>query len=298
MIFRLLAVAIISFVLTASASAQALNTTIDDTTAKRDDRPAQALFEDANGYLGRRYQEFNKQKLPYDPKLEEKTRKEQTELAVKNAGILQARTPLTSDDLYYLGMLHHLAAVADAALSTMQRLLTETPDGQKAQAARNVVVLYAIKKDRIPDAVAAVAGYAQYQPQNSDDRYRMEFLIADAYLRANDFASVAKHASEMMAAARSFAVSNKSESFKRDDMLLKSALLLADAYVKTDRKDKAITLIEELRRLSLSLPSAQLYDRMTNRLLKLQPNLEPLKIFEDVSKLPAATPPEVVAIQW
>jgi len=35
--------------------------------AKPDDRTAQALYEDANGYLGRRYQEFNKQKVPYDP---------------------------------------------------------------------------------------------------------------------------------------------------------------------------------------------------------------------------------------
>ena len=42
-----------------------------------DTRTAQALYEDANGYLGRKYQEFNKQKLPYDPKLEAQTKKEQ-----------------------------------------------------------------------------------------------------------------------------------------------------------------------------------------------------------------------------
>ena len=33
---------------------------------KPDNRPAQALYEDANGYLGRKYQEFNNRKLPYD----------------------------------------------------------------------------------------------------------------------------------------------------------------------------------------------------------------------------------------
>ena len=43
--------------------------------AKPETRPAQALYEDANGYLGRRYQEFNKKKLPYDPKLEAQTKK-------------------------------------------------------------------------------------------------------------------------------------------------------------------------------------------------------------------------------
>ena len=46
--------------------AQALETRTDDTT-KPDDRPAQALYEDANGYLGKRYQEFNKKNLPTIP---------------------------------------------------------------------------------------------------------------------------------------------------------------------------------------------------------------------------------------
>src|ERR1043165_6064430 len=88
--------------------AQALDTA-KDAMPKLDDRPAQALYEDANGYLGRRYQEFNKQKLPYDPKLEAQTRKEQQDLAIKNAAILQARSHLADEDVYYLGLLQHLA---------------------------------------------------------------------------------------------------------------------------------------------------------------------------------------------
>lgn len=298
MIFRLLAVAIISLMLTASASAQALKVTTDDTAADLDNRPAQALFEDANGYLGRRYQEFNKQKLAYDPNLEEKTRKEQREIAVRNAGILRARTPLTSEDLYYLGMLYHVAADADSALSTMQRLLKDQPDGEKAQAARNVVVLYGVKTGRVPEAVAAVAAYGKHEPQKFDDRYRMEFLIADAFLRAKDFASVRTHASEMMMAARKFAATNKSEPFKRDDMLVKSGLLLSDAYVRTGKKDDAIGLLQDLRRLSLSLPSANLYQQMTIRLLRIQPDVAPLEIFNEEKTRPDQTPPEIVAAQW
>src|SRR6185369_16228472 len=63
-----------------------------------DNRTAQALYEDANGYLGRKYQEFNKQKLPYDPGLEAQTKKEQKELAIKNAATLQARSHLVDED--------------------------------------------------------------------------------------------------------------------------------------------------------------------------------------------------------
>src|SRR6478736_5800195 len=73
-----------------------------------DDRPAQAIYEDANGYLGRKYLEFNKQKLAYDPKLEAQVKKEQQDLAIKSAGILEARK-LEGDDRYFLGLLYHLA---------------------------------------------------------------------------------------------------------------------------------------------------------------------------------------------
>src|SRR5919205_3124025 len=98
--------AVLSIVLillaTVSSFAQGLAPSVKPDT-KPDNRPAQELFEDANGYLGRKYQEFNKQKLPYDPKLEAQTKKEQKELAIQNAATLKARSHLTRDDLYYLG---------------------------------------------------------------------------------------------------------------------------------------------------------------------------------------------------
>ena len=301
MIFRLLAVVIFSLALSlafsASAFAQALIKT-DDTPANPDDRTAQALFEDANGYLGRRYQEFNKQNLPYDPQLEQKTRKEQKELALRNAGIIRARTSLASDDVYYLGMLYHLADDADDALATMQLLLKDMPDGPKAQAARNVVVLYSIKKGQTDAAVAAVNEYARHQPQIPGDRYRMEFLVVDAYLRSKNYASMATHADAMLTAAIEFADANKSEPFARDEMLVKSALMLSEAYVRTDQKEKAIKVVDRVRRLSLLLPSASLYKQMTGRLVRIQPDVDPLKLFEDVTALPDTAPPEIVIKEW
>lgn len=273
---------------------QGLDAKSDD-PAKPDDRPAQALYEDANGYLARRYQEFNKQKLPYDPKIEAQTRKEQQQLAVKNAGILKTRSPLSNDDLYYLGMLHHLAGDADASLTTMRLLLKSDPDGALAQSARNVVVLYAVKKGLVDEAKAAVDAYARHKPQSADDRYRMELLLTDAYLRAKNYASMATHAQQMLAASKEFSKTNKTEVFRRDEMLLKSGFLLADAQTKTDQKAKAIKTLEDLRRLSIELPSGNLYKLITFRLYTLDPELDITKIFDEGLK---TSPPEIVGTQW
>jgi thiol-disulfide isomerase/thioredoxin len=268
------------------------------TGATWDKRTAQELFEDANGYLGRKYQEFNKKKLPYDPKLEAQTKKEQKELAIKNAGILQARSPLAADDVYYLGMLQHLAGDAEAALSTMRQLLNDDPDGQKAQTARQVVVLYAIKKSLVDEAKAAVESYARHQPQNSDDRYRMELLIADAYMRAKDYASMATHAKQMFTAAKSYAETNKAQVVRRDEMLLKAGVTLADAYLKTNHKDLAVETLKDVRRISIQLPSAKLYTNTTMRLLGLDPTLNADELF-DKSLTPAKSAlPELVGEEW
>ena len=266
--------------------------------SKPDKRSAQELFEDANGYLGRKYQEFNKQKLPYDPKLEAQTKREQKELAIQNAATLQARSHLTSDDLYYLGMLHHLAGDADAALSTMRLLLKDDPDGQKAQAARNVVVLYAISKDLVSEAVAAVEAYAHHQPQNPDDRYRMEFLITDAYMRAKDYPSMTKHAQQMLGAAKSFAETKKGQVVRRDEMLLKSGVLLADSFLKSGHKDLAIGTLSDLRRMAVALPSANLYKEMTLRLIRLDPSLNVDQLFEKNFATWKTVLPELVANDW
>lgn len=265
--------------------------------SKDDKRSAQALYEDANGYLGRKYQEFNKQKVPYDPKIEAETKKEQHDLAVKNAATLQARSSLKADDLYYLGLLHHLAGDADAALATMRQLLKDDPDGQKAQAARNVVVLYSVRKDLLPEANAAVEAYSRHQPQSADDRYRMEFLIADAYLRAKDYAAMTAHAKQMLAASKKFIETNKDEVFRRDEMLLKSTLLLADSYLKTNQKDLAVAALIDLRRIAIQLPSANLYRDATTRLLRVNPALDVDQLFDD-SLVSTAPLPELDADDW
>jgi thiol-disulfide isomerase/thioredoxin len=282
----------------APSFAQALDAKIVDATKTPDLRPAQELYEDANGYLGRRYQEFNKKKLPYDPKIEAQTKKEQQELAVKNAAILKARSPLTSEDLYYLGLLHHLAGDGDAALTTMRQLLKDDPDGRQAQSARNVVVLYATKNDLINEATAAVDSYARHQPQDPDDRYRMELLITDAFLRTKNYAQMGAHAQQMLDAAKEFGKTKKDQPFRRDEMLLKSAFLLAEAQIQAKQKARAVETLEDLRRLSIELPSGNLYKLATFRLYTLEPTFDFDKIFDDRSNWSKSIPPEIVASQW
>lgn len=270
----------------------------DQLPTKPVERSAQQLFEDANGYLGRKYQEFNKQSLPYDAKLEARTKQEQQELAVRNAATLQGRTTLEPLDRYYLGLLHHLAGNGDAALDTMKQFVKDDAGGPQQQGARNVIVLYAVKKNLFAEAESAISAYRKHQPQDPEELYKLELLIADAYFRSKEYGPAVGHAEKMLAAAKAFADKRKREVYRRDELLLKSTLLLAESYNKTEQKEKAIEAVEELRRMAVRLPSGSLYKRATIGLANMFPGSDLRKIFDDSSIASKASLPEITGNQW
>src|SRR2546430_371948 len=147
--FRLLTLLLLStMVIIGSASAQDHQDSPENKGASSasESPPAKILFEEANSYVEKKFRDFNNRGLAYDRKLEEKTKQEQKEIAAKYAAALQARAPLASTDVYYLGMLDHLAGNGDAALETMRGFLKTEGTGESFQNARAVVVLYTTRK--------------------------------------------------------------------------------------------------------------------------------------------------------
>jgi thiol-disulfide isomerase/thioredoxin len=269
-----------------------------DAISTLEKRPAKVLFEEARSYADKQFVEFNKQKIPFDQKLEAKTKQEQKDLAAKYAATLQARDSLADADVYYLGMLHHLAGNADGALDAMRKYLAGETAGENPQVARAVVVLYATRKDLIPEAERAVAAYAQNEPQDLTEWFGMETLVAAAFQKAKDYAGVSKHALEMLKVAKLVASRKAANAFRRDDMLFKAVSFLSDAYVQLNKKNEAIAAVTELRKLALSLPSGNLLRLANIRLAGLDRTVDLQGIFDEGTPASAATLPELVATKW
>jgi thiol-disulfide isomerase/thioredoxin/biopolymer transport protein ExbD len=269
-----------------------------ETSSTPEKRPAKALFEEARSYVDRAYAEFNKQKLPFDQNLEAKTKQEQKDLAAKYAAVLQARKSLTDADYYYLGMLHHTAGDTDGALEAMRHYLNGVASPENAQLARAVVVLYATRKGLIPEAELAVSAYAQSQPQNLPEWFGMETLIAEALQKAKNYEQVAKHAREMLKVAKLVTSGKAANPFRRDDMLFKAVSFLSDAYINLNRKDEALAVVAELRRMALTIPSGSLLRLANIRLGGLDRSIDPRAIFNEAAPASAVALPELVATQW
>lgn len=260
-------------------------------------RPAKVLFEEANSYVNTKYAEFNKLKVAYDQKLESTTQQEQKELAAKFAAVLASRKKLADGDLYYLGMLYHLEGNADAALDAMGRFLKTTREGENAQLARAVLVLYATQKDLIPEAELAVADYAKKEPRNLIEWFGMEMLITEALKKAKAYEGMSKHAREMLKVASLVAAAKTYNPLRRDELLYKATSLSAEADVFLNKKESAIAAVEELRRTAVSLPSGNLLRLANIRLFGLDKSIDQRAGF--TAETAAANPlPEIVATQW
>lgn len=261
-------------------------------------RIAKELFAEVNTYLDKRFAEFNKQKVPYSRELEAQVKQEKMELAIKYAAVLQARSGLSALDSYYLGMLNHLSGNGDAALEAMRGFLrTEEASGENAQIARAVLVLYATRKNLIPEAEHAVSAFARNQPQNLLEWFGMERLITEASRKAKEYDRMLKHAQEMRRVAMQALDDKKFNTTKRDDLLFKSASAMSEAYQQLNKKDEAIAAIVDLRKLAMAIPSGNLLRFANIRLASLDRTKDLRGGFDDDSAFTRELP-DIVATQW
>ena len=267
----------------------------DEKPDLNDSRTAAQLFDDADTYTQKKFAEFEKRKMPYDQRIEEKIKQEQRDLAVRYATVLAARK-LEGKDIYYLGLLYNLARNFDAALAAMRRFLVEdqTATGEPAQNARAIIVIQAAKKDLLPEAETRLAEYALNQPQVADDRYVLENWMVSGYFKSKDYEHALPHAQELWHAAKLAA--NKKRSFARDSTLNDAMGPLIEANLKLKKKDDALLAARELRSLALRFPSGNLYKLALRRLTQADPTIDPFKLSDPESE--AVALPELLVNEW
>ena len=267
----------------------------DEKPDTNDSRTAAQLFEDADTYAQKKFADFEKRKMPYDQRLDEKINQEQRDLAGRHATVLAARK-LESKDVYYLGLLYNLAKNFDAALEAMRRFLTEdkSATGEPAQNARALIAIQAAKKGLLPEAEIRLAEYAQNQPQVVEDRYVLENWMVSGYFKNKDYEHALPHAQELWKVAKSAAI--KKRTFARDSMLNDAVTLLSETDLKLTKRADAVAVVQELRALALKFPSGNLYKMAMRRLVQVDPTIDPFKLPDTATE--AVALPELLVEEW
>jgi len=211
---------------------------------KNESRTTAQLFEEADNYSRKKFEEFEKLKMPFDKRLEEKIKQEQQDLAARHAATVAARK-LAGKDVYYLGMLYNLATNFESALETMRRFLNESSEatGEPAQNARAIVIIQASKKGLLSEAEARLKDYTNNQPQVIDDRLSLENWVTVGYFNLKDYEHALPYAQQMWLTAQQAA--KQKQSFARDATLSEAAVTLSEINLQLKKTEDAIAVLHE-----------------------------------------------------
>lgn len=243
--------------------------------SEKDDRAAvnaseaQRLYEDASQYAQRKFDDFRKRNVPYDPLLEQKTLQEQKDLALQHAARLAARAPLKGTDLYYSGLLYSLAGKGEGALDSMRKFLadTEPAPADLKQRARSVITQQAAQLGLTEEAERVLAEYAKSEPRTVADLHRMHLLVASAYVKQKDYVRAAAPAGEAYKAALEYARTIK-DPVQRDSNIFSAGRFYTDVLVKAGRRTEGVRVAQEMRARAVAIPSARLYGQATELVLR------------------------------
>ncbi|MCA1556548.1 MAG: hypothetical protein LC747_07640, partial [Acidobacteria bacterium] len=222
---------------------------------------AATLYEDASKYVERKFDEFRQNRVPFSRALSTETYQQQRDLAARHAAQLVARGNLTGTDQYYLGQLYNLAGKSAASIEPLRRFLAQNEQGTKAQRqnARLLLGVEVAALARFDEAESVLADYARggdgATPQGL---FKLHHALARAYAQDKKIEQSAAHARVAFKVAKESPVKAGDE-LERGQIIGAAAEFLADMLLRLKQRDEAARTMEELLRLSFTLPSAQIY---------------------------------------
>jgi thiol-disulfide isomerase/thioredoxin len=269
------------------------------------EKSAAQLYDEAAGYTRKKYEELEREGFRYEPKLAAQVEAEQRSLAARNASQLEARGAHAPDEKFYLGQLQSLADESHRAVETMRAFLRETPGAarEQQQVARFVVALQLAKKGTLAEeSEAALAEYLAHDaPPSYERRYSLEMQFARTSRERGLRESVIEHARAALEAAKRLHAGGALDAATRDEMFYRAGQTLSETLNELNRTGEAIGVLQELRRLSVSFPSADLYRRATLLLGRIVPAVGYMTKADDPlfdSSAGARIAPEIEVKDW
>ena len=236
--------------------------------AQTKDLTAEEMYTEASLYAMNKYAEYQQKKIAYNELLHEKTQRDQRQLAAKYATVLTARADLSTDDLYFLGMLNWTAENSSNTGEAMRKYLAaEDKTAEKAQTARSVLVIIAARAKNFEEAEKLLAEYLKTDPVKLRERAKMEAELADAYRAEKKTNPAAKHAEESYRAAKAV-FKDTSSRVRGLNELLETGMKVFEIYRDSENVEKADAALDELRQTGASVESSGIYYQSVDEKIK------------------------------
>lgn len=231
---------------------------------------AREMFDEANGYSRKKFEEFEQKKVPFSESLRLQTEKEKKQLAAKYASVLSTRDGLSADDLYYFGLLHWISENMEGTIEAFSKYLEkDDPDTERRQRSRSIVSVANAKIGRLAEAEKLRMDYDAGGPQRSTEISRMNVELAKAYIGRGDNAAASPYAERAYKASKALLTDPTARQRALDEML-DSGILLFESYRDRAMNEEADAALEDIRTVATSIGSSSLYYYATDKLVSHQ----------------------------
>jgi thiol-disulfide isomerase/thioredoxin len=240
--------------------------------------------------------------MPFSRALASETFQQQRDLAARHAAALVARGRLAGTDNYYLGLLYNLAGKSADSIEPL-RLFLAAPDSkgtkEQLQNARLILGAEAASLKRFDEAEAALADYSRNEPSTPQGLFKLHHALARAYSADKKIERSAPHARAAFKVAKESPAKAGEES-DRARIISAAAEFLADTLVDLKQEKEAASTMEELLRLGLSLPSAQVFTGAARWLAANDQEKLIARVLDDAPPADTAAPtaPELDIADW
>lgn len=259
---------------------------------------AEQLYADAQGYAEKRFNEFAKQKKPFDEELYQQILQEKKGVAASHATLLAARPPKGSD-FYYLGELYRLAEDYPKALQAHKDFLATNPPrtGTFTAPARLVLIALNLRLKDLPASEAALTEYTREHPHAP--RAAVTLILANRFDEAGNYVQSANYARISLAAADAELAKGSTDALQN---VFLAGSQLAKALTSLKQNDEGVKILLQLRQRAYdqyqAMPYAETTAQLADRLLEMQRKPDALKYLnEALEALPQRfTQPQTLAV--
>ena len=217
------------------------------------------LFNEANGYVRTKVDEFEARKVRFSEKLLSDTKLQQRQLAARHAATAGQRKDLAGEDFYYLGMLHWIAENMEGTAESLQKyiqLSDAAPD--RRQTARSITIVALSKQKKMDDAEALLKDYLRSEPTKLTERARVSGELAKAYQSRKEFEKMAPHAQAAYDASKALLLEASSRARGLDE-ILDAGMLVYEAFRDSGERKKADEALDDMRKTAAAVQSPSFY---------------------------------------
>ena len=233
--------------------------------AQSPNRPVVDYYNQVSDYIKEKSKELAGQGKRMNAETRENLEQERKSLAKKYAAEVAARTDLKGVDLYYLGSLYDFAGNEPKILETMKRFLAQYPPemkGDAIQSARTYIIILSAKQKQFADAEQTLQLWLKGEPLVRSQLPALEKSLAVSYYKDGKYEEAVKYAQSGFTNLKALEAKTLAERRAKMDLYANLVEILALSHRKTKNSDEALKVLAEVRALSFTIPSANLYRKV------------------------------------